>query len=131
MKGVTDYVREVFPDIDNNPLIRMSTSMALVPLHRQLMNLHLAEHAMPSPMIGAKINPILSEIRKVIRDIQSTMDHMIKIDKTKIDRMKRAKTSDLIDANPNQNMTSSNYYEMLLSDGKTSVNEASDIELMA
>ena len=87
MAAVQEYVREIFPDIDDNPLMRMSAEFSLIPLHSQLMSLYLAEHALPSPLIGYKINPIMKEIRSCINDIQKAINNMIKLDENKIERM--------------------------------------------
>lgn len=89
------------------------------------MNMYMAEHANPRVMLGAKVNPLLKEIRATIKDIQATITHMININGTKVERMKRAKVVENSD-----DRTGQSYYDMLLTEGKTSADEATDIDLM-
>ena len=125
MGQVQHFVKQVFPDILSNPLVQMSVELALIPLYRQLTNLFIAERAYPDAlMANNKVNPLLKEIRAVIKDVQGAVKNIAELDSTKLNRMKRAGGE-----TPGAPMTTGSYYDMLLVDGKAEPSEPLDVEL--
>lgn len=107
---VQQRVIDMFPMLNTDPVIRMKVDFLLVPLYEQLMKLRMAEYAHFRVIAGGKINPIMAELRKTSAAIEKLVDGITEKQGNNIDDMKSA----------NKGVA---YYDMLFTDGITSVDE--------
>jgi hypothetical protein len=119
---VARYIEAAFPTVDGNELARLNAQLFLSPLYRQLLNLCIEEYA-NSGIITKKgrINPVLKEIREVLRSLQRSVVF--------IQDQAEKQLLTLPSANLGEDLSSSSYYDMLLTEGKTDKNEQTDIGL--
>jgi len=122
MDAAKSYVEYVFPAIKNNEGLKMGSEVLLMPLYRQLLQLHMAEYGVRKALVkGGKISPVLKEIRETINAIQKSMKFMKTMDKERIDTLPSAKGGE-----QNGEITSGSYYDMLLNVGSGSISEPID-----
>lgn len=115
-KAMRDRLADTFTSIDKKPEVSLRVNMLLTPLLEQLMRLRMAEIANSAPIIGKSMNPIYEEIRKTIIAIDKVLTGAIKAQNMTVKEAKAGKGA-LIDT------TSKGYYEMLLVDGTSSIEE--------
>jgi len=116
--GFMDYISEslamTFKDIDERPEVSIRVNLLIKPLFEMLLKLRMAEHGTNSVYFGGKMNPVYKEIRSTMAAINIVLKD----------------TQDIYNPDSNKpgpkqlrNAIGGNYYEMLLGDGVTSVEE--------
>ena len=105
-EALDDNLRDVFDQLSNYPDVSLRVNFLLKPLFEQLLRLRMAELANPAVYAGKSINPILKEIRQTIIAIDRVLSETLK---------------DYRVTKPEKSITSKSYYDMLLSDGVSSV----------
>ncbi len=114
---IDSSVAKAFKDIEKSPATAIQVDILLKPLFEHLLKLRMAEHGQKSVFFGGKINPVLKEVRQTIVAINNILIAAVKNHKDDMEALK-----DTID-NSIGPMMGKGYYEMVCSDGMTSVEE--------
>lgn len=109
-KDVSSSIKNMFPMLTKDPVIMMKVEFLLIPLFDQLLKLKMAEYAHFNVIAQGKINPILAEMRKTIRAIEVMVDSIVEKQDKAVTDMDTINKGD-------------SYYDMLFTDGVTSVDE--------
>jgi len=108
---IEDQVTVSFKEMDSVPLLRARVDLLLKPLLEQYLHLRMAQSGHSYVVAEGKINPLYSEIRQTITSLNKLMTDLVS-------SSKEHKKSEGF-----KTMTTSNYYDMLLVDGKASVED--------
>ena len=114
-----NHIANAFLELHHHPDVSLRLNFLLKPLFEQLLRLRMAETAFPNIVATNKygvtgINPILKEIRQTVLAIDKILVEALR----SYNDLKKGKKSD----NP-LGMTGKGYYEMLLIDGQSSVQD--------
>ena len=114
-ESLQDHIAETFTELHKHPDVSLRVNFLLKPLFEQLLRLRMVESANTHVYQGKGVNPILKEIRQTILAIDKVLAEALK---------SYYDVSNLKSINaPIEDVTSKGYYEMLLSEGSTSVEE--------